>query len=277
MAQTSREDATNAYTPQVPVTKRSEGGSEDLWARLLSEAEEADRAALQGEPFHAPEAEAAEPAPFEERYEKLMGVVSNKPSHREMLLRTLAFCTEERPFPLVEETIAGYPEFEVADQNPYRLIMYLVDGGGLEMFEVDADGAHIETARKEGLTEDEIDDMIAGYALASTDVGTKLAEDLSTERRLNDLFSMFSDRASHYLDLLDFCKDPRTFKDIEKLFAGRDLSALKTLHPESGLAIKPTVFVDNMEKAGAIVWKGNRWVITKEGEAFLELISRSGL
>ena len=91
---------------------------------------------------------------------------------------------------------------------------------------------------------------------------------------MRDLFSIFADRTSFYTQIMELCKEPRKFADIESLFAGKDLSAIKTLHPESGLAIKPTVFVDNLEKAGAIAWKDG-WMITKEGRTFLEAITKT--
>lgn len=214
---------------------------------------------------------------FEEKYEALMGVVSNKPTHREILIRVLSFCVEEKEFGVVEDAIQAYPEYPAAGQNPYRLIKYLIDGYGLDCLEIDSEGAVITPERKAELTEDELDDLIACFHLKTTEVGKKLSEDLSPHRRLTDLFSLFSDRRQFYTDLLSFCKEPRRFKDIEQLFAGRDLSGLQTLHPESGLAIKPTVFVDNMEKAGAIVWKKDGWILTKEGEAFLEAIAHGSM
>ena len=271
------EDSPEAYEPMVPVVHKSHQDYDDFWSRLLAEADEADALALAGGAVYPDPAEeaAAEDAPqpsFEERYEKLMDVVSNKPSHREILLRTLSLCTTDQEFGAVEAAIQEYPEYPAAGQNPFRLITYLVEGGGLEQYACDSEGAEIDAARKAGLTEDEVDDLTAAFMLRATDVGRKVAEDHTTERRLTDLYKMFTDRASYYTELLDFCKQPRTFKDIEALFSGRDLASLRTLHPESGLAIKPSVFIDHMEKAGAIVWQKDGWVLTKEGGAYLETI-----
>lgn len=268
------EGSPEAYEPQVPVVNKSHQEYNDFWNTLMEEAARADRLALEGGAVYPPaeEEEAEEPAPFAERYERLMTVVTNKPSHREILLRTLALCATNQEFGAVEEAIMGYPEYPAAGQNPYRLITYLVEGGGLEQLACDEEGAVIGAARRAGLTEDEVDDLVHHFTLRATDVGRKVAEDHSTERRLNDLYRLFDDRASYYTELMDFCKQPRTFKDIEALFSGRDLASLRTLHPESGLAIKPTVFIDHMEKAGAIVWQKDGWVLTKEGGAYLETI-----
>lgn len=283
-----------AYQPRVQVTKKSQQEYEGFWDKLVSEGERAEHVLLYGNvdcegQTECPEGVACgdegasiDPAPeeelsFDERYEKLLNVVSNKPTHREILIRTLSFCQEQREFGVVEDAIQAYPEFPFADQNPYRLVTYLVEGGGLEVLEVDHEGLVIEEDRKVGLSEDELDDLIESFHLKTTEVGEKLANDLSPRRRLADIFSLFSDRVSFYTELLNFCKEPRKFKDIEKLFAGRDLSGLRTLHPESGLAIKPTVLVDNMEKAGALVWKKEGWILTKEGEAYLESIARASM
>ena len=275
------EDDAAAFEPQIPVVnKNTAQDAESFWERLIRETEEEDAAALAGgRVIAAPDGDAASPeeSSLEERYEKLMAVIANKPSHREMLLRVLALCREEQDFAAVEKTIAGYPEFPAAGQNPYRLISFLIDGGGLEEIAVDGEGEPVTLEQTIGLTEDEADDLVEAYRLQTTEVGRLVAEEHTVTRRMDDLFSLFSDRASFYTELLDFCKQPRTFKDIEALFKGRDLSGLRTLHPESGLAIKPTVFIDNMEKAGAIVWKKDGWVLTEGGGAYLETIMRGSM
>lgn len=273
------ENTPEAYEPQTPVVNKSNEDYDRFWNQLMEEADEADRIALEGgRVIEAPvEEDAAEPLPFEERYERLMAVVANKPSHREILLRILTTCIDVQPLDAMEAAIEAYPEFPAAGQNPFRLITFLIDGGGLDLIEMDAEGNPIDFEQKLGLTEDEADDLVAGFSLRSTDVGRQVAEDHTTRRRMDDLFSLFSDRASYYTELLEFCKQPRAFKDIEALFQGRDLSGLRTLHPESGLAIKPSVFVDNMEKAGAIVWGKDGWILTEGGGAYLESILRGSM
>lgn len=273
------ESTPEAYEPQTPVVDKSNEDYERFWNQLIEEADEADRIALEGgRIIEAPvEEDVVESLPFEERYERLMAVVANKPSHREILLRILATCIEVQPLDAMEAAIEAYPEFPAAGQNPFRLITFLVDGGGLDLIAMDAEGSPIDFERKIGLTEDEADDLVAGFSLRTTDVGHQVAEDHTTHRRMDDLFTLLSDRVSYYTELLEFCKQPRTFKDIEALFQGRDLSGLRTLHPESGLAIKPSVFVDNMEKAGAIVWGKDGWILTEGGGAYLESIVRGSM
>lgn len=296
-------DGIETFEPQVQKTKKSWQEREGFWEKLVAESERADAlmcaSSVRSTETCAPEEgdvpgedgsafescldceaggvdETFEPEEsFEKRYERLLGVVNNKPSHREILLRVLSFCAQEREFGVVEDVIQTYPEYPMSGQNPYRLIKYLIDGGGLDYLEIDFEGNVITLERKAGLSEDEIDDLTDCFHVKTTEVGAKLAEDYSPKRRLSDLFSLFGDRKPFYTELLDFCKEPRSYKDIEALFAGRDLSGVRTLHPESGLAIKPSVFVDNMEKAGAIVWNGDGWSLTKEGRSYLESIVRT--
>lgn len=274
------EDDMQAFEPHVPVVnKATAADAETFWERIIRETEEEDARALAGGAIveASADAETDDGLSFEERYERLMKVIANKPSHREILLRTLGLCCEDQSFEAVEQAIASYPEFPAAGQNPFRLITFLIDGGGLEQIAVDAEGAAITPQRTAGMTEDEADDLIAGFRLRTTEVGRQVAEDHSVKHRMDDLFSMLSDRVPSYTELLEFCREPRAFKDIESLFAGRDLSGLRTLHPESGLAIKPSVFVDNMEKAGALVWKKDGWVLTEEGGKYLETIMRGSM
>ena len=275
------EGDTPEYEPHIPiVNKDAAQEAASFWGRLIQETEAEDAIALAGGAVITAADEAGDQEvelTTEERYEKLMAVVANKPSHREILLRVLALCCEEQDFAVVEGTISKYPEYPSTGQNPYRLIKFLIDGGGLKEVAVDEVGEPVTFERTVGLTIDEADDLIESYRLRTTEVGRLVAENHTVTRRMNDLFSLFSDRASFYTELLDFCKQPRKFKDIEALFKGRDLSGLRTLHPESGLAIKPTVFVDNMEKAGAIVWKKDGWVLTEGGGEYLEAILRGSM
>jgi len=196
------------YEPKVEVVTATEKDVEAFWARLEQEAmgaqamessdpaEVLESAGVSG-PDAAPMPE-GEALSYEDRLEALLRIVNNRPSHREILLRVLSFCIEEKEFGVVEDEIQSYPEFEYAAQNPYRLIKYLLDGEGLEMLEIGFDGMPVSDEQKEGLTEDEIDDLIDCFHLRTTDLGRDVAQEFSPERRMKSIFSLFPDRGQFY-------------------------------------------------------------------------------
>ncbi|MDR2721404.1 MAG: hypothetical protein LBB35_00865, partial [Coriobacteriaceae bacterium] len=77
---------------------------------------------------------------FEERIAHLRTVVSSNPLQRELLYKTLKYCSTRRILPDVEESIASYPEFSGATQSPYYLLLFLVNGGGIDAFDLDEEG-----------------------------------------------------------------------------------------------------------------------------------------
>ena len=71
--------------------------------------------------------------------------------------------------------------------------------------------------RRANLTDDEADDLVEGFALEASDAGREVLECMAPERRLRDLFDKAPGRLSTYLDIIDFCGEPQTFKAIEAL------------------------------------------------------------
>jgi len=208
---------------------------------------------------------------FEERFDRISAAVLKQPLHREILYRTLLFCREQRDLPDVEAEIATYPEFAHAAQNQYRLISFLVDAGGLDLRELDEDGAIVTPERKDGLTEDEIDDLVASYALITTDAGTAVADALDPKRRIFEIFGLDPAYRDTYAEVLEFCEEPRKIADVEALL--KDCSVLAFGRSAGEQAIKPSFFVDQLERGGGIVWK-NGWVISDEGREILAVMRK---
>ncbi len=241
---------------------------EVFWAELEAEVA-AEESGLTDD---AAEAEEEIELTFEEKVAKVRAlVVEGKSSHREILRKILVFCDSLQELSVIEREVESYPEYSHAAQNPYRLLVYLEDAYGVERFNLDEEGAVLTEERTEGLTEDEIDDLIFSYGFQTTEAGRKVAEEITPSKRMDDLFANTPDRVQAYSDLLDFCKIPRSFPAIEQFFTGYDLSAIKSLNLGSSVTVKPSALVDKLEKAGALVWKDG-WVMTSEGKAYLETL-----
>jgi hypothetical protein len=206
----------------------------------------------------------------EEAYDKLMSVLNNKPTNREVMRRTLVFCTTQRNLDEVEKVMQTYPEFPLVMQPPYRIVKFLIKGGGLVQYELDEEGKRITSERKAGLNENQIDDLIANYALQTTDVGKAVIETLDPAKRLRRSFEMFPDRANLFTELLEFCREPRTLADICTIITKDKIEGIKTYNYEPGCMMKPSVFIDNMEAGCGLVWYDHAWHTTEEGIQLLE-------
>lgn len=207
---------------------------------------------------------------FEQQCDRVRAIVANgRSSHREILRKILELCRSRHELGDIERQVQGFPEYAYAAQNPYRMIVYLVDCGGLAKLDLDENGDVVTPERTQGLTEDEVDDLILTYAFETTDAGRVVADELAPKNRLGKLLTAMPERAQSYLDVLRLCAEPQSMAAIDELFAGRDLSALASLNTGSSVTLKPSVFVDKLERAGGIVWKDG-WVITDAGRTYLE-------
>lgn len=207
---------------------------------------------------------------FEQKLEKLRYTVFNRPPLREMFRRMLIFCQEQKSFNELEDEIATYPEFKHCGLTQFSLIDQLLFSYGLEMLEFDEEGNQVTPDMKEGLTEDEADDLVWSYAMLTTDVGNALIKEMEPSRRISDLLEEVPLRRDAYVELLQFCNEgSRTYREIYDLFHGRDVLKFTINKVTPNMPIEPSVLVSRMESAGALVWDDG-WKLTREGRKYLE-------
>ncbi len=225
-------------------------------------------------PDYAEETEdAGEDLSFVEKIDKVAACVTRHPLYREILYNVLGYCKEEKLLQDIEQEITTYPEWARCTQNQYALVMSLVKAGGLEFIERDANGNIVTEADKEGLTEDEAEDLVETFNFKTTEAGAAFIEAYNPAERLAVEFERTPDRVSVYNEVLEFIAgEPRTIDDINALLEGREIGTYVNGRYET---IKPSVFVDKLEHAGAIVWD-KKWILTKEGEAYLEKVREAG-
>jgi hypothetical protein len=215
------------------------------------------------------QAEATEEESFEARAARVMAAVNKQPLHREILYKTLGFCRERRALTAVEDEIATYPEFKYAGQNQYRLISILAEAGGLDRLELDDEGEIVTEEMKAGLSEDEIDDLVASYAFETTDAGEAVFEELNPRRRILDLLETEPERVETFGQVLEFCQSSRTYEEIEELLKDSGLQWSGVESDET--AVHPSYFVSTLERVGALVWSDG-WLLSDEGRAILQSI-----
>ncbi len=197
--------------------------------------------------------------------------VCRHPLNREVLYRMLAYCAEERALDDLEREAASWPEFETATQNQYRLAEHLVRAGGLDPVERDERGAIVmEQGARRGRRRRprafrSVSHHRSGRALRRA--GHR------PQARLVELLQLAPERADVYIELLEFVRArPRAYNDIVELLRGRPV--LETVVDGERRRMQPSVFVDKLERSGALVWKEG-WCLTEEGDAFLRDLKAS--
>ncbi|MCL1847914.1 MAG: hypothetical protein FWF91_08160 [Coriobacteriia bacterium] len=206
---------------------------------------------------------------FEERVDHLRTVVIRNPMHRELFYKTLAYCQERHILPEVEDFIQSCPEFLSTAQSPYYLLMFLIKGGGTEVLELGEDGELILPEEKEGLTEDEIDDLVVELAFETNEFGRALVEKMSPKNRLLELLDITPAYFDTFIEVLDFLTEKRSMADVDSLLRGRDV--LMAGRTQDERPIQPSVFIDKLEKAGGIYWEKG-WIITDAGRELLNTL-----
>lgn len=83
-----------------------------------------------------------------------------------------------------------------------------------------------------------------------------------------ELLQLAPERADVYIELLEFTREkPRAYGEIVELLRGRPI--LQTVINGVRHTMQPSVFVDKLERSGALVWNEG-WCLTEEGDAFLQ-------
>lgn len=217
-------------------------------------------------------AETAESPTLEERTERVRTTLHRRASLTEIMRKTLVFCETRRTMAEVEEEMAAYPEFKHIDQTQYHVVSHLVNAGGLERFELDREGAVVTEEMKEGLDEDGLDELVWSYALQTTDAGKAAADELEPRRRLAELINGVAGRKAAYLDILEFCREPRTYESVAALV--RSKPTIASTNALSGLPVYPSALLAKLETAGGLVWDEG-WRLTSAGASMLKALGRA--
>jgi hypothetical protein len=208
---------------------------------------------------------------YEQKVEHACHLLLANPLNRPLLYRTLkAAATQTWTLHELESYIQSCPEFTSATQPPYFIIKWLADADALGILEMDAQGSVIEPARLEGLSEDEMDDLIDDYSFAINDVGRDVLVAMEPKHRLMELMHIIPERYDTYKEVLEFLSEKRPYSDVDKLLRGREI--LMSGREPGDHPMQPSVFIDKLSAAGGIVWDDG-WQISKEGKELLEVIN----
>ena len=264
---TSVSAAKQAARPADEDAPTDEQTEDELVADLTDVARESDSL----DDIQVSEADAGyiDPVVFGRMVAKVTEAVTRNPLQRELFYKVLSFCQESKPLREIEQMVMALPGFERTSANAYHFIAVMENAGGLERFELDDEGDVVDDARKAGLTEDEIDDLVAEYAFMTTPAGQAVVEQHTPRARIIELLGLVPERRDTYIELMEFlAEEPRTYNEVTQLLDGRDgLWHLDSKgNPE---LMQPSVFLDKLHDAAAIEWQQG-WQLSEEGRAYLD-------
>ena len=264
---TSVSAAKQAARPADEDAPTDEQTEDELVAELTDVAREGDSL----DDIQASEADAGyiDPVVFGRMVAKVTEAVTRNPLQRELFYKVLSFCQESKPLREIEQMVMALPGFERTSANAYHFIAVMENAGGLERFELDDEGDVVDDARKAGLTEDEIDDLVAEYAFMTTPAGQAVVEQHTPRARIIELLGLVPERRDTYIELMEFlAEEPRTYNEVTQLLDGRDV--LWHLDSKGNPELmQPSVFLDKLHSAAAIEWHQG-WQLSEEGRACLD-------
>ena len=264
---TSVSAAKQAARPADEDAPTDEQTEDELVADLTDVARESDSL----DDIQVSEADAGyiDPVVFGRMVAKVTEAVTRNPLQRELFYKVLSFCQESKPLREIEQMVMALPGFERTSANAYHFIAVMENAGGLERFELDDEGDVVDDARKAGLTEDEIDDLVAEYAFMTTPAGQAVVEQHTPRARIIELLGLVPERRDTYLELMEFlAEEPRTYNEVTQLLDGRDV--LWHLDSKGNPELmQPSVFLDKLHDAAAIEWQQG-WQLSEEGRAYLD-------
>ena len=195
---------------------------------------------------------------------KTVDLLRSNAVNRPTLYRILELTDDMVALPQLEAVIQEMPEYATATQPPYCLVEWLVDAGALQRFDLDAEGAVIDDARREGLSEDELDELVADYAFQLTEPGRIAREHFDPRSQARDLFSGQPLRKDAYLETLSFVQQRRSLLEIDRHLRDASLLCL-----EDGETIQTSSVMGKLADIGAVTFDRG-WLITADGARILE-------
>jgi hypothetical protein len=166
---------------------------------------------------------------------RVSGLLASEPGYRWTLLKMLEYCAEPRSFLEVQEFVLGLLKGKVGIYTPDVLLQWLEETGGLEQSQIDGEGRWL-----------------------TTPAGVEAIEAFGQGQPLRTLLTSQPEYSKVYLEILEFCSQPRRRQEIEEEIAGDSTIQSSRLHP--------AYFIDQLEKHGGLEWRGNRWQTTPDGK-----------
>lgn len=197
------------------------------------------------------------------------------PAARQILLWALQRCENEMvELPILEKEILASDAYTKGCPEPFFVAQWLVDARCLDFFNIDREGNVVDASvlAQAGLSNDEIDDIITGYAYRTNEVGRTVAQQFNPTLRMQKLLDTNPEGADILLDALEFLRSPRSLDEVDSF-----LENTLTSNQAEKMAdmAKPSVLVNALSDTDAVEFAHHGWQTTTEGGGFLEKVKRA--
>lgn len=209
---------------------------------------------------------------FDQRVEATLECLGRRPTFRDILYGLLGFCQEEKSYEEIGPFVEGYADFHRNRQEPSRYVFMLLRTGALEEIELDEDGQPLTEERKqaaidEGLAPEDVDLLVFDWRVVTTEVGAKVFEENDPASRFRRLLAQYPEREEAFAEIMEFCRSPRFMGQIDDEFKG---SALLGFDDQTSQMRQPSSYLEKLERSGMIFWNNQHWVLTAEGQEYLD-------
>ncbi len=196
--------------------------------------------------------------PNERALDATLSLIEENRANKSMLLDILRYCDGVAPLLRdMEAELDAEARESGATQPVPVLVDWLVRAGALEAQEIDESGAAIDEACCEGLTDDEIDDLIFDTAYRATEAGMKAIQHFDPDRATREVIEEDLQLSCAYQGLIEFLSTRRSLGEISRYL---DDAWNIGLHKDGGIAA--STLVDRLKNAGRIKWDDG-WIAVR--------------
>lgn len=183
-------------------------------------------------------------------FDATLSLIEENRANKPTLLDILRYCDGVAPLLRDMEAELGPEAQEAGATQPIPILVeWLVQSGALEAHDVDESGAEIDEARREGLTSDEIDDLVFDTAYCATETGMKAIQHFDPNRATQEVIAEDPQLSNAYQGLIEFLSTRRSLGEISRYL---DDAWNIGLHEGEGIAA--STLVDRLKNAGRIKW-----------------------
>lgn len=206
---------------------------------------------------------------FDEQVQAGVAFLRANPSSREVLRWALVRCSGGLAdlFEL-EDEIRALPIYGTGCPEPFYVLEWLVQAGCMEVFDTDAEGNVVDAdaLREQGMSEDEIDDLLVGFAYRTNEVGQAVAQAASPANRMKRLIAGHEGSEGAINLALTFFLDGRTLGEFSSYLKDEIGDEEKT---RWGALSSPMVLVNKLAETGALAYGNHAWRTTEEGRQLI--------
>ncbi len=166
---------------------------------------------------------------YQSKIQQIFTRFQKEPYHKVIFMKILSNCQEPKSFLRIQEIIHTFPEITNAILTPEVMLKWLEEDGGIQQVKLQEQ-----------------------FCWQTTPEGNFVLQQEAPQKKLAHLLKEEPDRKPVYLKVLDFCEKARTRNDVIEYLENEPILEKQQVFP--------TMFLQRLEKTGAIRWENSRWL-----------------